>query len=202
MNSLFPPSMLYLPLMIPWVISEEMGNCAWCVKKQSAADAQRDACSDVEENLGILRAQFLHHADERAPRGLVRINPHGMAVVRLVAPERGAIQLVVVDAVFLLVLQHRLGKQTAVVLAGDAQVLAVGSDLHARGFAGGDAPGPLIVPADGSEPYAQVAVDALERRRQVGEAVGKALLVDLPELVHIVPSVVEHEGIEVQSVQI
>ena len=123
-----------------------------------------------------------------------------MAVVGLVAAEGDAIQLEIVDAVFLLILQHGVGEQAAVILAGDAEIAAVGGDLHAVGLAGGDADLALVVAADGAEPDAQVAVDALERGGEIVKAVGKALLVDLPELVHVVPAVVEDEGIEMQAV--
>ncbi len=67
-------------------------------------------------------------------------------------------------------------------------------------LAGGDADGALVVAADGAEPDAQPAVDALERVREIVEAAGEALLVDRPELLHVVPAVVEDEGIEMQAV--
>ncbi len=78
--------------------------------------------------------------------------------------------------------------------------LAVGGDLHALALAGGQAHGALVVAADGAEPEAQLAVDAVQRVGEVAEAAGEALLVDGPEVLHVVPAVVEDEGIEVQAV--
>ena len=162
--------------------------------------AEPDAGGDVEEDLGLLGAQLFKHADEGAGGGFVGIDASGVAVVRFIAAEGDAIELEIIDAVFLLVLQHGVAEQAAVILAGDAEVAAVGSDLHAGGFACGDADLALVVAADGAEPDTEFAIDGIERGGEIAEGVGEALLVDDPELVHVVPAIVEHEGIEVQAV--
>src|SRR5579883_1004609 len=120
----------------------------------------------------------------------------------VVAAEGCAVDLEVVDAVLLFVAGDGVGEIAAVVAACQAEELAVGGDLHADPASRRQPQLTMAVSADRAKPQAQPAAGAAQCRSQIREAIREALRIDPPEVLEIVPRIVENERIQMQTIML